>query len=134
MTTAPNHHEPVDFHANLSFFDAHAERIEVEHLDVDHPRLASQQARVCELMIHVAGFDSMIVTMDERTSVSFCQAILAGFDHPDQPRHQGVRQAEAFTSALRDLNYAGDAIDLGNALASMFQQWGLELHRTEGTT
>lgn len=88
MTTVPNPHHPVDFHADLSFFGVGADRIEIDHIDVEHPRKYGERARICAITMVTGAVDDQLLEFDERTAVSFCQAILAGFDHPDVPSHR----------------------------------------------
>lgn len=83
------HHHPVDFHADQSFYGIGAERFEVEHMEVGNPHVAAEKARICSITMFVSGSDQLVLELDERTAVSFCQAILAGFDHPDLPAHRG---------------------------------------------
>lgn len=73
--------EVVAFHADNSFFDVMADRVEVSHVELAHPFIASApRVTVLNLTIY-NGSDTVTVELDQPTAARLVAAILAGFGH-----------------------------------------------------
>lgn len=78
-TTQPA--EVVHFHADNSFFDVMADRVEVSHVELAHPfEAAAPRVTVLNLTVYNSS-DTITVELDQPTSARLVAAILAGFGH-----------------------------------------------------
>lgn len=62
--------------------DAYALRIELTHLERDHPDMSMDKIRAAELTVYNGGDEPVSVTLDESAARELAAALLAGFAPP----------------------------------------------------